>query len=411
MKTQSFTRERFVDSAPIIIYGSGTCGQLTLEGLRRVGLRVSFFCDKEYSGKQITGIDILSPERLIDLPDAHVLIASSTFYRDMLNYLIRIGHTKYYNVLTLISNKELLVGKTLEEQFDLDNLINTYSFEVNYRHCSNRANLFTLDVVVTEKCSLRCRDCANAMQYYNKPRDCDMQIVKESLDRYLECVDYLPRAFIIGGEPFMNKELHRIIDWCSEHPKIGSIWIFTNGSIVPNRETIAAMKKRKVMVRLSDYGKLVKNLPAFVNCLRHEEVPYKSFSCDVWQDLGPMRERNYSPEQIKDVFRSCECRDIFTLLNGKLYHCPWSAHGDNLGIIKHGNDDYIDLMDYSTGNEGIERKIRYLKDECIHISACGYCNGRGSLAPTIPAAVQNRTVGVAREPKWQQYQKETRSRK
>lgn len=410
MKTLSFTRERFEDHAPIIIYGGGTCGQLALDGLRRLGLDASYFCDKAYPGKQIRGVEVLSPEQLIGRPDAHVLIASATFFSDMLHYLKRIGHSKYYNVLALISDKKHLEGKTLEERFDLANLITTYSFAANYAHDSRRANLTTLDVVVTERCSLKCRDCANAMQYYRRPRDCDLQLARQSLERYLACVDFLPKAFIIGGEPFMNPEVHRIIEWCSDHPKIGSIWIFTNGSIIPHGAAIAAMKKPKVMVRLSDYGGLVQNLPAFVDCLLREQIPYKRFTCDVWQDLGPMRERHYSPEQVQEVFASCECRDIFTLLNGRIYHCPWSAHGDNLGLIQPNADDVIDLMNQSIPNDRIERSIRYLKDECTGLSACGYCNGRGASAPTIPAAVQRRSAKADRGPARRPYAEGVTSR-
>jgi hypothetical protein len=111
------------------------------------------------------------------------------------------------------------------------------------------------------------------MQYYDSPQNCDMQVIKESFDRYLDCVDYLPRAFNIGGEPFMNKEMYKILDCYSEHPKIGSIWVFTNGSIIPNRTNIEAMKRPKLMVRLSDYGPLVKNLLVFTEVLQREEIP------------------------------------------------------------------------------------------------------------------------------------------
>lgn len=388
MLTPTFSKETYQDNAPIIIYGAGVCGLLALEGLRLIGLDASFFCDRSSAGAVIEGVKTLHPEALTAYQNAYVLVASSNYYVDIVGYLRSIGHVRYYNVLSLISSSELAAGKTLEEKFAIQNLVNTYLFEVGYKHSTSRVNLFTLDVVITEKCSLKCKDCANAMQYYENPQHCDLQVIKRALDRYLECVDYLPRAFIIGGEPFMNRELHKIIDWYSDHPKVGSIWIFTNGSIIPDRINIEAMKHPKVVVRLSDYGPLVKNLQNFVEMLHRERIPYDRSACDVWQDLGPMCDRHYSLEQIKTVYRTCECRDIFTLLHGKLYHCPWSAHGDNLGIIKHGPNDCIDLMDSSLSDDHIADKIRYLKDGCTHISACGYCNGRGMFAPTIPAAVQ-----------------------
>jgi sulfatase maturation enzyme AslB (radical SAM superfamily) len=388
VRTETFSKGKYVDGAPIIIYGAGACGLLTLEGLRLIGLTADFFVDKTHANGKVKEIEIIPPAKLTNFPEAHILIASSNFFEDMLNYLVAIGHKKYYNVQSLISNEQLLAGKSLEEQFDLQNLIITYKYTAAYKHCSNRTILSTLDIVITEKCNMRCRDCANAMQYYAKPKNCDILLLKESLDRFLNCVDYLPKAFVIGGEPFLNSELHRVLDWYGEHPKIGSIWIFTNGSIIPNRRNLDAMKRAKVMVRLSDYGPLVKNLQKFEECMQREQILYRRYVCDIWHDLGSMRDRGYGPEKIRNVYSACECRDIFTLLNGRLYRCPWSAHGDNLGIIRHRPGDYVDLMDHSQSDELTADKIRRFTEECEQIAACGYCNGRGPSTASVPAAIQ-----------------------
>ena len=32
-----------------------------------------------------------------------------------------------------------------------------------------------MDVVITERCSLKCKDCANLMQYYEKPQNSDLE--------------------------------------------------------------------------------------------------------------------------------------------------------------------------------------------------------------------------------------------
>ena len=40
-----------------------------------------------------------------------------------------------------------------------------------------------LDIVLTECCTLRCRDCSNLMQYYEKPENLDPEEVISSLQR------------------------------------------------------------------------------------------------------------------------------------------------------------------------------------------------------------------------------------
>ena len=42
-----------------------------------------------------------------------------------------------------------------------------------YRRRKFKDSLISLDVVITECCTLRCRNCANLMQYYHNPENTD----------------------------------------------------------------------------------------------------------------------------------------------------------------------------------------------------------------------------------------------
>ena len=67
-----------------------------------------------------------------------------------------------------------------------------------------------IDVVITEQCSMKCRDCANLMQFYSRPKNSDTNLLFKSMDRLMECVDHLNEFRVIGGDPFMNKEIYKI---------------------------------------------------------------------------------------------------------------------------------------------------------------------------------------------------------
>ena len=45
------------------------------------------------------------------------------------------------------------------------------NFSLNASRSSKNLNLNSLDIVLTEKCSLKCKHCSNLMQYYEKPID------------------------------------------------------------------------------------------------------------------------------------------------------------------------------------------------------------------------------------------------
>ena len=74
-----------------------------------------------------------------------------------------------------------------------------------------KLHLKSIDIQITEKCSLRCKDCSNLMQYYTKAKDSDMDVLFKSIDRFILSIDSLDEFRVLGGDPFMNKELHKVI--------------------------------------------------------------------------------------------------------------------------------------------------------------------------------------------------------
>ena len=90
----------------------------------------------------------------------------------------------------------------------------------------------SLDVQITEKCSLGCKDCSNLMQYYSKPRDSDYKTLIKSIDRFMSCVDEIYEFRVLGGDPFMNKEMHKIIKNLSSFQKVKTIAIYTNARFI-----------------------------------------------------------------------------------------------------------------------------------------------------------------------------------
>ena len=45
-----------------------------------------------------------------------------------------------------------------------------HACEKYYDNAKDVLNLKAMDIVVTERCSMKCRDCSNLMQYYVKPQ-------------------------------------------------------------------------------------------------------------------------------------------------------------------------------------------------------------------------------------------------
>lgn len=64
-----------------------------------------------------------------------------------------------------------------------------------------------IDLIVSNKCSLRCKYCAEGMQYssaYNT-ESVEIESVINDYDRILSLIDWVDQVAIIGVEPFLNE--------------------------------------------------------------------------------------------------------------------------------------------------------------------------------------------------------------
>ena len=78
------------------------------------------------------------------------------------------------------------------------------------------------------------------------------------------------------------------------------------------------------------------------------------------------------------------------MLHGKLYLCPYSAHVENLKVIKPKVKEHVELFN-GQNNENLKSEIRNLYFGKEFLEACNICNGRDHNVASIPAAEQTKT--------------------
>ena len=66
----------------------------------------------------------------------------------------------------------------------------------------------SVDIVITEKCSMKCVDCSNLMQFFEKPINYKIEDMTEAIDLICSYAHEIYEFRVIGGEPFMNKDIH-----------------------------------------------------------------------------------------------------------------------------------------------------------------------------------------------------------
>ena len=61
------------------------------------------------------------------------------------------------------------------------------------------------------------------MQYYESPKNSEIDITFKSIERFMECIDEIYEFRILGGDPFMNKEMYKVVNKLKEYTKVKKI--------------------------------------------------------------------------------------------------------------------------------------------------------------------------------------------
>lgn len=368
------------DVAPIVLYGAGTIGLLAYHALTAIGIKVDCFCDSDdkKQGELCCWIKTISPEELEILNRDTRIFLCNNYFNLLVPRLERLGFKNIYSCVALLENTDFrqinlgMPSLTINRQIALHK-----SSYFKFDTTRETLDLKYVDIIITERCSLRCRDCSNLMQYYVKPKNCDLTLLFESVDKLMTCVDSLQEFRVIGGEPFMNQELSKIVNKLATYKNANCIIIYTNGTILPTGENLACLKNKKVVLEITNYGRLSRNFDRMLEVFKACGIKFITNNIEdiLWDDCATIRYQEKSKEEVEKMFMDCCVNDVISLLHGRLYRCPISAHATNLNAIPFNENDIIDLAEDITIEE-LKKKIKFFyKDKC-YISACYYCQGR-----------------------------------
>ena len=375
----------------VVLYGTGNYGALALHALKARGITPLCICDSNQNnwGKEFYGHKVISPLELKKSHASALVIVASLQFRFLDGQLKKRGH-QIMDCDALFSEIDLTGIAAPAPVERLIWMLDLYLFAMDSAKDTKNLKIKSLDIVVTEKCTLKCADCSNLMQYYEKPQDSVLDVTLASLDRFMAQIDDIHEFRLIGGEPLMYKKLPEVIKHLSKYENCRHITIFTNGTINPKGEMLEAVKNKRVQLIISDYGSLSKNVKPLVESMKAEGVPIIVYNQDSWQDCAEIKQIERTPEQLEEVFGNCCVNDTMNLLHGKLYTCPFSAHTDNLKAVPHKAEDFVDLM--NSDSAGLKERIRTLASGRKFISACNFCAGRDYNSGTVEVALQTKTV-------------------
>ncbi len=384
MELLEFDCKNYDKNQMLIVYGTKGFGNIVRYCLEKKNITPDYYVEENGKGR-FYGVPVINIDQLTEI-----------YHKKHPIILLAVGASSKEVALSIHKNGiEVVYGicKLLEEIRDIEDLLDpVYENRYQYFYVQERfinhdkLVLASLDVVVTEKCSLKCEKCSNLMQYYQHPKNLNIEEIKASLDKVLDVVDKIYELRILGGEPFMNPDFYSLIEWYAGHDKITKIAILTNATIFPDEDKLQRLISSKVKIWLSDYGSVSSKLHEWIAWCKNNQVEYYISKLKKWQDLGRLERHNYSPTEIKYVYETCECNDCPVLMKGKLYNCPYSANAVNLGAL-YSDEAKLDafVLDDETDLKERMKKFLYERD---YLMACHYCGGRNTRRASIEPCIQ-----------------------
>lgn len=237
-----------------------------------------------------------------------------------------------------------------------------------------------LVVVLGTKCSLRCKDCNNLMPYFKPQKDLDAEKIINSLEIITKNIGKLLKCELIGGEPFLAKNLGEVLQYVLDNEKIESIEITTNGMILPKAEVVNLLQNPRVLVRISDYGTVI-DQTSMIEFLEQNQIRYFILGSSNWVTPGGVEKRYKDAITLKKEYENCSSGYICkTLYKDKIFACARAASLYNLGYMKEPESIHI--------NENF--KVEYLKKFLLRefSIACDHCDIAAENKVYVDAAIQ-----------------------
>lgn len=364
----------------IVPFGTGRIGRRVIPTLMKE-FDIPFLIDNGKRENELYGLDVLSAEEAV-----------SRIKRDGLKIVVTTVRYSYADI------SEKLSALGFEEYRDYC-IFEQFAQEWNLRW-KNRCVLSKIDTVITSRCSLKCVHCNMFISHVAEPCDMSLESLKRNFAIFFDSVDYVYEYTLLGGEPFVHKELAEIISCMGAvyGERIGRINLISNGTVVPGDKVIQTMKEYGVIVHISDYTGLLhydERLKEVTEVLSKAGIEYYVIPNNTWKDVV-YPQNTYAAADPKAHMLLCG-HSTHSVDNGKLYWCDPAFAAECFTGFLSREDDYLDLDKNRKSNTKFDASVNILKylsgdvNERGYMSICEKCAGVGRDNDRIvPAGLQKK---------------------
>lgn len=378
-------------SGRIILYGAGRRGSVAAHCLKKRGIEFLCFCDSDpkKQGTEYCGHMVISPEEMEAQYSNTAILITTNHYHYINNELRRKGFAEVFSCVSLFSEIEF-EGYDMYSVEYMSRNIDQYFYTLIYDE-QDVSYITQLQIPVTMRCTLRCKECNSYIPYVQKGEDFDQDDIILSVNKLLTAYETIGNILLYGGEPLLYRDLYKLVQKFEDDPRIEKISIVTNGTLLPDERLLAVLENAKVLVRISDYGRLSKKKNELRELLLARGIHTEITDFQYWNANPTVDILNETPEQLRSkVQNCCAIANALTLIKGKIFFCGFSAFYDYFMAVPDYGDNYVNLL--ATNNSGKELRekidqIRRMGQDGLPKHTCRFCKFN-NFEDNLPVAEQ-----------------------
>lgn len=236
---------------------------------------------------------------------------------------------------------------TLTERKISYELFDNYRYELFSSQARSICQIIAPQVtlVVTEKCNLNCQDCAAFVPMNADPVTSSFETIVTSIRNYCKSFDFVYRVCVMGGEPFLHKDINRIISEICKIENLLFVDVATNGTVIPNDRTLDTIRENGVCLEISDYGIQSRKMKELNDESDRRGVLRYHQKFNYWGTIGQIRDHSRDPATLSHHFLKCIASPTTTnhIIDGALYRCLYSGMASRLKLAPIADADYVRL--------------------------------------------------------------------
>lgn len=383
----------------IIIWGAGNLGNAVGQELIRRGVEIEAYWDVRYAHlPECNNCPVREPMEEIAQEDTLIIFCITNAFvipklleqMETRGILYLEGTAVYQALLCPVSLTEGSVRECYERK-ECNVATCKRMKEVLYQRNkdSNKLFLNTVDVYLTQKCSLSCKYCYIYTNSYplEKKVHFNTQRILEDIDIICDAASFIKRMVPFGGEPFLHPDVAVIVEKMAAKENVGVVDLISNGIFKQPDEVLERLRLSGVKINISNYNNAISKelirirennierlLKLGLNVIAHNETPQ-------WRKPGLLCDNHLAEWELREKKRRCgnfvyavngnEMPETVIIKDGRFYPCQ---HCDTLYQLEicRAEEDSILLSKDMPALELADRIRSLVRKESYQ--ACRRCN-------------------------------------